>query len=52
MKYMHKETGSVAEKQDWLDSYSIGELDDRSLTAAECFAEDEGVTLFPVEDVK
>jgi hypothetical protein len=45
MKYMHKETGAVDDRDGWIASYTTEELDRRGLTAEEAFTEDEGVTL-------
>lgn len=48
--YMHKETGSTDTAEGWISSYDAEELEARGLTAAEAFAEDVDVTLFPVAE--
>ena len=50
MKFIHKETGSVDDRDGWITSYSAEELEERGLTAEEAFDEDEGVTLFELDD--
>lgn len=52
MKYMHKETGSTDDRDGWIASYTTEELEERGLTAEEAFDEDEGVTLFELDDTK
>ena len=49
---MHINTGTVDTAQGWMDSYMEEELEQRGLTAGEAFIEDEGVTLFEVEERK
>lgn len=48
--YTHKETGSVASMEDWIEGYDQQELAARGLTAEEAFEEDDGTTLFLVEE--
>jgi len=48
MYYMHKETGSVDDREGWIASYSAEELAERNLTAEQAFDEDEGRTLFRI----
>jgi hypothetical protein len=49
MKYMHKETGTMDDREGWIASYTTEELDRRGLTAEEAFTEDEGKTLIAIE---
>ena len=44
--YMHKETGSINTKENWVASYDPEELEERGLSAEEAFKADEGKTLF------
>jgi hypothetical protein len=48
MFYMHKETGSIDNRDGWIASYDTDELDARKLTAEQAFGEDEGETLFQI----
>lgn len=47
-KFMHVHTGSVDTQEGWEASYADEELEQRNLTAAEAFADDEGFTLVEV----
>lgn len=44
--YMHTGTGSIDDREGWIESYDAAELEERGLTAEAAFAADEGVTLF------
>jgi hypothetical protein len=44
-KYYHVHTGSIDTKENWILSYDAQELEERKMTAEQCFDEDEGVTL-------
>ena len=50
--YMHKETGSIDTREGWELSYDPEELDERGLTAAWAFDEDEGSTLIEIPQSK
>lgn len=45
MEFIHIETGNKDTREGWISSYDIEELEERGLTAAQAFAEDEGKTL-------
>lgn len=46
--YTHTATGSQDTKDGWIASYSQEEIEERGMTAEECFEEDDGVTIIEV----
>ena len=49
-RYIHKMTGSIDDKDGWIASYTIEELEHRGVTAEQAFTKDVGVTLFELAD--
>lgn len=48
MTYMHKETGTIQTREDWICSYDSEELEARGISAEQAFKEDQGRTLLEV----
>jgi hypothetical protein len=46
--FMHRITGSIGTKDEWIEGYLQEELSERNKTAEECFYQDLNETLFPI----